>query len=218
MQKTQTKTPVQERRRRNNNTDVLSNDDNEYDNQSLTSKQPPVDINRMQSYKSRGGPSKTAEYDSADSDDFAEQAKAAAQQVHKTKSWAGRAFAALDCESRGYLLKHEILNHFIDNGVESHGALKTVTAILKAKSHKCPITYDEFEQLVAQNNFMKKVIENSLVIPEFSKFWKNFQKCFYEIREDPDNLYSGGEVASYIPPLAKASPTTFASAWCSSDG
>ena len=58
------------------------------------------------------------------------------------------------------MLKHEILNHFIYNGVESHGALKAVTAILKAKSHKCPITYDEFEQLVAQNNFMKKVIEN----------------------------------------------------------
>ena len=58
MQKTQTKTPVQERRRRNN-TDVLSNDDNEFDNQSLTSKQPLVDINRMQNYRARGGAAKT---------------------------------------------------------------------------------------------------------------------------------------------------------------
>lgn len=78
MQKTQTKTPVQERRRRNN-TDVLSNDDVDFDNQSLTSKQPIVDINRMQSYKARGGAPKTEHTDSADSDDFAEQAKAAAQ-------------------------------------------------------------------------------------------------------------------------------------------
>lgn len=65
---------------------------------------------------------------------------------------------------------------------------------------------------------MKKVIENQLIVPEFSKFWNNFQKCFYEIKEDVEGKYSGGEVASYIPPLAKASRNTFASAWCSSDG
>jgi glutaminase len=39
------------------------------------------------------------------------------------QSWAGRCFQALDCENRGWLLKHEILAHLHRMGVYKHGAL-----------------------------------------------------------------------------------------------
>ena len=38
-------------------------------------------------------------------------------------SWAGRAFKALDCENRGYLFKHELLDHIKKAGVYSHHQL-----------------------------------------------------------------------------------------------
>jgi glutaminase len=56
------------------------------------------------------------------------------------------------------------------------------------------------------------------VIPEFNKFRENFNHCFDEIKEDLDDEWSGGVVADYIPPLAKANPKWFASAFCSTDG
>jgi len=34
--------------------------------------------------------------------------------------WTMRAFKALDRESRGFLYKHEILDHITRGGVESH--------------------------------------------------------------------------------------------------
>ncbi len=38
-------------------------------------------------------------------------------------SWAGRAFKALDSENRGYLFKHELLNHIKKGGVYTHHQL-----------------------------------------------------------------------------------------------
>lgn len=35
-------------------------------------------------------------------------------------TWAGRAFKALDRENRGYLFKHELLDHIKKSGVYSH--------------------------------------------------------------------------------------------------
>jgi hypothetical protein len=55
-------------------------------------------------------------------EDIAETVKQIKKGVDKEKklSWAGRAFSALDTENRGYLLKHELLDHFYNAGIESH--------------------------------------------------------------------------------------------------
>jgi hypothetical protein len=90
--------------------------------------------------------------------------------------------------------------------------------MLNAKSHKSPITFNEFDSITNSNTYIKKVLENQLVIPEFDKFRDNFVACFHEIKEDRENRWSGGVVADYIPPLAKANPKWFASAFCSTDG
>ncbi len=37
-----------------------------------------------------------------------------------TMPWAGRAFKSLDSENRGYLFKHELLNHIKKGGVYTH--------------------------------------------------------------------------------------------------
>ena len=89
---------------------------------------------------------------------------------------------------------------------------------LESKAPKDPIDFQEFEYLLSGQNFIKRVLENNLVIPQYPSFHNNFEKIFLEIKEDTKKEYSWGEVADYIPSLGKADPKWFASAFCSSDG
>lgn len=45
-----------------------------------------------------------------------------------------------------------------------------------------------------------------------------YGKAFKEIKDDVNNEYSWGEIATYIPPLAKADPNWFATSFTSTDG
>lgn len=62
------------------------------------------------------------------------------------------------------------------------------------------------------------MLENNLIIPQYPGFHNNFEKSFTDIKEDKNNEWSWGEVASYIPSLFKADPKWFASSFCSTDG
>jgi len=63
-------------------------------------------------------------------------------------SWAARCYRALDSESRGYILKHELLDHIKEGGVYSHHQLQTLINALECKSPKDPIEFAEFEYLL----------------------------------------------------------------------
>ena len=133
-------------------------------------------------------------------------------------SWSGRAFRSLDSENRGFLYKHELLNHIKHGGVYSHHQLQTLINALEVKSPKDPIDFQEFEYLLSGQNFIKRVLENNLVIPQYPTFHNNFKASFDSIKEDKDNKYQWVEVASYIPSLFKADPKWWASSFCSTDG
>jgi Ca2+-binding EF-hand superfamily protein len=80
-------------------------------------------------------------------------------------SWAGRAFKALDSDNRGFLFKHELLDHIKKGGVYSHHQLQTLINALECKAPKDPIDFQEFEYLLHGQNFIKRVLENHLSIP-----------------------------------------------------
>jgi glutaminase len=61
------------------------------------------------------------------------------------------------------------------------------------------------------------VLEWELTIPHFDRFRLQFGKCFQSIKDDVNNEFSWGEIATYIPPLAKADPNWFATSFCSTD-
>jgi glutaminase len=65
--------------------------------------------------------------------------------------------------------------------------------------------------------FLRRVLERSLVMPMFETFVSNYKKAFLEIKEDPNNEFNGGSIATYIPPLAKANPEWFSTSFCSTD-
>ena len=66
--------------------------------------------------------------------------------------------------------------------------------------------------------FFKRVLEWDLKVPNFEVICEDFTRIFNEIKEDKNNEWSGGKLADYIPPLAKADPNTFTSSFCSTDG
>jgi hypothetical protein len=86
------------------------------------------------------------------------------------------------------------------------------------KDERKPIFYKEFAELTHGLIFLKRVLEWELTIPHFDSFRKKLSKSFLEIKNDVNNEHSWGEIATYIPPLAKANPNWFATSFCSTDG
>jgi len=78
------------------------------------------------------------------------------------------------------------------------------------------ISFEKFEVLIHGKNFIKKVLEHNLVIPNYKIFHQNFLRCHEEIKSD--SKYAWGEKASYIPSLYKANEKWWGSAFCSADG
>ena len=64
--------------------------------------------------------------------------------------------------------------------------------------------------------FIRKVFDWDLVIPHFQKFRNTLKEAYEQVKVD--KAYQGGQVATYIPPLAKADPNWFATGFCSTDG
>lgn len=87
---------------------------------------------------------------------------------------------------------------------------------LEAHGAKKPIYPDEFDEMVSSTCFVKRVLENNLVIPQYPSFKDSFVQAYNEIKED--SKYSGGALANYIPSLKKVDPNLWSSAFCSADG
>lgn len=136
----------------------------------------------------------------------------------KGDSWAARAFRALDTEANGHLVKDEILSLIRNQGVYHHHSLHELIKNLEAFDDAKPITYQEFCDLTHGLFFLKRVLEWEVTIPHFEIFRNNLERGYKVIKEDVKNEFQGGEVATYIPPLAKANPKWFATSFCSTDG
>lgn len=133
--------------------------------------------------------------------------------------WDRRAFEFIDCEKRGYLLKHEIMRHIDSNGVSTHIQLKSMIASLEGKGPMDPISLEEFAGLVHLcGNFIKKVFESRLIIPEYSSFHRNFWDVYCDIKTNADGKCNLGTCADYIPSLGKADPDWFGTSFCSIHG
>jgi Ca2+-binding EF-hand superfamily protein len=81
--------------------------------------------------------------------------------------WSTKAFHALDSENRGYLYKDEILDHIKGSGTYTNKQLKGIVHRLEQKAAFEKITFSEFEEMISGRNFMKLVLENSLVVPMY---------------------------------------------------
>lgn len=140
--------------------------------------------------------------------------------LHKDSStWEARVFRALDSDGRGYLYNFEILNALKTAGMASSGRLKGLIEQLNSMNTKDHIVFSSFCFLTSDYKFtLKQILDLQTVIPQYGEFDSTFRRVFKEVKEDKDNKYSGGHVATYIPTLGRADPKWFGLAFCSTDG
>ncbi len=75
------------------------------------------------------------------------------------------------------------------------------------------ITPKEFEDFLGNHLAIKKILTKRTVIPDFESFCNDITKIYVEIEKNKD-----GNVADYIPQLARVNPAQFALSFCSIDG
>lgn len=93
--------------------------------------------------------------------------------VSHIESWTAKAFRAIDTEAKGYLLKDEILDLLINQGVHCHHSLDPLIKALDEKKPDEQIDFNEFSHLTHGLFFIKRVLEWDLTIPHFYKFRTN---------------------------------------------
>jgi glutaminase len=115
-----------------------------------------------------------------------------------------------------------LLNPDKDGGVEKirlweelhhHGIMKTdprlssVCELLEIPDEDCDSKLDKkiFKQLLERSQLIYRALSGSLIIPDFEKFTNELKEIFDETRKN-----DSGNVASYIPQLAKVDPSLFA--------
>ncbi len=81
----------------------------------------------------------------------------------------------------------------------------------KIKSHT--LSQAEFNAILKQNALVKKSLTKNLVIPEFETFCQQIKDIFSETKKNEQ-----GNVADYIPQLARINPDQFAMSICTVDG
>lgn len=64
----------------------------------------------------------------------------------------------------------------------SHLQLAPLIRALEAKHTKDHIEFAEFDHIISGHNFIKRVLENTLIIPQFQFFVEKFEKCFKDIK------------------------------------
>ncbi len=75
------------------------------------------------------------------------------------------------------------------------------------------ITREKFKDIVNQNLLVSRALMKDLAIPNFEEFCQDISKIFEKVKEN-----TKGDVAAYIPQLARVEPEQFAVSVCTIDG
>lgn len=109
---------------------------------------------------------------------------------------------------------------------EQHG-LQTndprLDSMWKELSMKPRLTFEEFVMVKDNCVLMDRALTDQLIIPDFASFSDSIKECYLETKPDlPDDGTihppPNGDVARYIPSLAKVDPSFYGVAVCSVDG
>ena len=84
----------------------------------------------------------------------------------------------------------------------------------RLEAHGDKIVFEDFISIIRTSGLLvEKALRGQLALPDFNDFSKNLDKIFDEVKK-----IRGGELASYIPPLAEVDPDQFGIAIVTIDG
>ncbi|QLE79581.1 glutaminase A [Francisella sp. Scap27] len=119
------------------------------------------------------------------------------------------------CDKTGHITKMDIISHLKDNGItRSDPRIKKLNKNLEDYSRRDKIDFEGFIEISSECiSLIEKSINKGFIIPDFNEFEKEIREIFKEVSKNAE-----GQVATYIPQLARVNPDLFAVAFCSVDG
>lgn len=134
-------------------------------------------------------------------------------------------FKTIDTNNKGHINKGQIFQLLEKRGIDSMdpriqdmlGFLdrRNQTALKSSiKIDPQRITEPEFKKIIKTNrSLIKKITQDDLIIPNFDQFSTEIIKIFKKTKKN-----ASGNVATYIPQLAKVDPKQFGMSLCTIDG
>lgn len=124
-------------------------------------------------------------------------------------------YDVLDVGKDGSINTQQIVSGLESRGISlSDPRLSKASKVLKAKGVLETISKKEFVDIFSDEiAFFERVVKNDLTIPDFSSFKNTVEKIFHKVKKNSD-----GNLATYIPQLARVDPDKFAVSICTIDG
>tara|TARA_A100001015_G_C14996328_1_gene716378 strand:- start:353 stop:1984 length:1632 start_codon:yes stop_codon:yes gene_type:complete len=124
-------------------------------------------------------------------------------------------FKSLDNNGNGNILKKDIITALESRGILINDPrISDVVNKLKKFKDTEEISSTQFHSIIIKNiTLVEKALKGDLIIPDFESFSQKVNIIFDEVKSNND-----GQVADYIPQLARVSPENYAISICTIDG
>lgn len=124
-------------------------------------------------------------------------------------------FRALDREGKGQVSVRDLVRALQDAGIGlDDPRLKQMRNELAVDDESLQLDQDAFSQLILPNApFVQRAVQGDLVCPDFLGFKRDLTELYEDAKQE-----EGGQVADYIPQLARVNPDLFAVSACTIDG
>lgn len=127
-------------------------------------------------------------------------------------------FKALDTNKSGYLSQHQLTEV-----LEKHGILRDDPRIEKVNGLSKKIYHDHmevpwmdmrtFNKIVQENRLIERAVKGDFIIPNFASFSEEVTRIYNKVKG-----IKSGNIATYIPQLAKIDPELWSASICTVDG
>jgi glutaminase len=140
-----------------------------------------------------------------------------ARRAAQEKSVAGgeyRLFKALDKQQNGTIKRWELERVFARMGLSEDPRLASCRQSLARFDDDELINYADFANIIGPNiQLVEQALQGNMVIPDFDVFCQDIEKIYHQSRDD-----RSGDVAQYIPQLARVDPEQYGLSVCTIDG